>query len=174
MRRLAILERRASRGAGQTRALLLSMAVAVTLDLISLGPEIDPIRPDLALLVVLYWSTRSRWPTGIGMAWCIGLLRDVATLTPLGLNAGLYCLTAWIGVGLRKRLDAMPIPGELLLVLLVLLGGSVLAWGVGLLLGGAPLPQTHLVAPLVGTLLWPLVRVLLGSLNTRRRGRQDD
>jgi len=169
MSRITVLERRMGRNGAQGRAVLLSLVIAVTLDLISFGSSVDLLRPDLALLVVLYWSTRSRSPVNIGTAWCVGLLRDIATLTPLGLNAGLYCLTAWVGVGLRKRLEAMPIPGELLLVLLVLLGGSMLSWGVGLLLDGRPSPQTHLVAPLIGTVCWPLVRLLLRGLSARRR-----
>ena len=169
MSRIQVLERRMSRQGSQGRAVLLSLALAVIFDLVSLGSTIDLLRPDLALLVVLYWSTRSRSPVNIGAAWCVGLLRDIATLTPLGMNAGLYCLTAWIGVGLRKRLEAMPIPGELLLVLLVLLGGSMLSWGLGLLLDGRPSPQSHLVAPLVGTVCWPLLRLLMKGLATRRR-----
>lgn len=151
------------------RRVLASCVVASVFDLISFGSVIDPLRPDLTLLVVLYWSTRSQSPAPIGGAWCFGLLRDIATLTPLGLHAGLYCLTAWIGVRLRKRFEALPIPGELLLVLLTLLGGSMLSWGAGLLLGGRPSPQTHLMAPLVGTLLWPLLRVLMRGLFARRR-----
>ena len=169
MSRITVLERRMVRNGSHGSAVLLSLGLAITVDLISFGSSIDLVRPDLALLVVLYWSTRSRSPVNIGAAWCVGLLRDIATLTPLGLNAGLYCLTAWIGVHLRKRLEAMPIPGELLLVLLVLLGGSVLTWGVGLLLDGRPSPQTHLLAPLVGTLCWPLLRLLLRGLPVRRR-----
>ena len=169
MRRLQVFERRSPRSAMQMRAIVFSLLVAIVLDLISLGSTIDPLRPDLALLVVLYWSTRSRSPVNIGTAWCVGLLRDIATLTPLGLNAGVYCLTAWVGVGLRKRLEGMPIPGELLLVLLMLLGGSLVAWGVGLLLGGAPVPQTHLLTPLVGMLCWPVVRLLMRNLTVRRR-----
>ncbi|NBU58533.1 MAG: rod shape-determining protein MreD [Betaproteobacteria bacterium] len=165
----SVLERRNPRNARQTRAIALSLLLAVTLDLVSLGSTVDPLRPDLALLVVLYWSTRGRAPILISAAWGVGLLHDIATLTPLGLNAGLYCLTAWVGVSLRKRLEAMPIPGELLLVLLVLLAGSMLSWGVGLLLGGRPLAETHLLSPLVGTLCWPLVRLLLRNAGIRRR-----
>lgn len=175
MSRISLLDRRSNRQVVQARGVLLSLALAITLDLISFGSSFDTVRPDLALLVVLYWSTRNRSPVNIGTAWFVGLLHDIATLTPLGLNAGLYCLTAWVGIGLRKRLEAMPIPGELLLVLLMLLGGSMLSWGVGLLLDGSPSPQTHLIGPLLGTLCWPLVLLLMRSLSTRRRrvGRYD-
>lgn len=169
MNRITLLDRRSHRQVAQTRSVILSLVGAITFDLISFGSGIDALRPDLALLVMFYWSTRARSPANIGTAWCIGLLRDIATLTPLGLNAALYCLTAWVGVGLRKRLEAMPIPGELLLVLLVLLGGSMLALGVGLALGANPLAQTHLIAPLIGTLCWPLVRAVLQNLPFRRR-----
>lgn len=153
----------------QTRVVLLSLALAVTLDLISFGSTLDILRPDLALLVVLYWSTRSRSPANIGTGWCIGLLRDVATLTPLGLNAGVYGLTAWIGIALSKRLETAPFSGQLLLVLLTLLAGSMLSWGVGLLIDGSPSPQTHLAGPLIGMLCWPLVGLLMRNLSMRRR-----
>ena len=175
MNRLRLIERRMHRSFGQTWAILLSLVLAALTDLISLGSSIDALRPDLALLVVFYWNVRQRYPTSIGTAWCFGLLRDIATLTPLGLNAGLYCITAWAGVRIRKRMDALSVRAELTVVLLVMLAGSMLSWCVGLLLGSRPLPETHLVGPLIGTLIWPAVRVTLGALSMghRRSARED-
>jgi hypothetical protein len=80
-----------------------------------------------------------------------------------GLDAGLYCLTAWVGLSLRKRLEALPIAGELLLVLLILLLRSLLAWGIGSLVGVQPSAESHLAAPLVGAVCWPLVRLVLDA-----------
>ncbi|MBU3694129.1 MAG: rod shape-determining protein MreD [Rhodocyclaceae bacterium] len=159
---------RRGRPSGQLGAVLLSVAAALALDLVSMGATLDALRPDLTLLVLLYWSTRQHSPANVWTAWAIGLLRDVATLNPLGLHAGLYCLSAWVGMGLRKRLETMPLPGELLLVFLVLLSGSVLSWGVGLLIGGRPSPESHLASPLIGTLIWPVIRIMLDA----RRGRR--
>jgi rod shape-determining protein MreD len=159
-------ERRGLTG-GHAGLAVVSLAISVVFDLMSFG-SYDLMRPDLALLVLLYWSTRTHSPANVGVGWAIGLLRDIVTLTPLGFNAGLYCLTGWIGMGLRKRLYALPVPGELLLVLLTLLTGSLLAWGVGLLVGGRPLAETHLVTPLIGALCWPVVKFSLDTLAGRR------
>lgn len=159
---------RRGRSPRDTGLVLLSLLTATTFDLISLGSTVDALRPDLALLVLLYWSTRAHSPANVGIGWAIGLLRDIGTLAPLGLNAGLYCLSAWLGMGLRQRLDAMPLPGELLLVLLILLSGSLLSWGVSSIAGGpAAVLQSHLVAPLVGTLVWPSLRFVLNRLLAR-------
>lgn len=144
-------------------SVILSLAVALVFDMVSFGPAVDALRPDITLLVVLYWSTRPHSPANIVTGWVAGLAHDVAALTPLGLNAGLYCLTAWVGMGLRKRLETMPVSGELLLVLLILLMRSLLALGVGSLVGGQPSAESHLVAALVGTLCWPLVRLVLDA-----------
>lgn len=159
-------ERRGGRAAG--RPVTSSLVLAMLFDLIPLGGEIDSIRPDLTLLVCLFWSTRRHSPANVGAAWGLGLLRDIATLTPLGLGAGLYALTAWAGMLLRKRFDALPIPGELLLVLLILLSTSLLGWSVEWLVDGRPSPQTHLVTPLVGTLCWLPLRVLLARRELQR------
>jgi len=169
MNRIGPIERRGIRQSALRRVAFLSYTGAFLFDLVSFGASADVFRPDLTLLVVLYWSTRSRSPMNVLTPWFIGLLRDIATLTPLGLHAGLYCLTAWAGAGLQKRFETIPLTGELVLVSLVLLAGSMLSWGMGILLNGTPSPGTHLIAPLIGTLSWPALRILLKMLSTRRR-----
>lgn len=159
---------------GQTAGVLLSLAAALIFDMVSLGAVADSLRPDLALLVLVYWSTRPYSPANVATGWVVGLIRDVASLTPLGLDAGLYCLTAWVGLSLNKRMEALPIAGELLLVLLILLLGSLLSWGVGLLLGSQPSAESHLVAPLVGTLCWPLVRLAMDAIHRGAGHAADD
>jgi len=148
---------------GQTVTVLLSLVAALLFDMVSFGATVDASRPDLALLVLLYWSTRPHSPANVATGWFFGLAHDVASLTPLGLDAGLYCLTAWVGLSLHKRLETLPVAGELLLVLLILLIRSLLSWGIGLLVGGQPSVESHLVSPLVGTLCWPLVRLALDA-----------
>ncbi len=167
-----VSERRRS-APGQMTSVLLALAAALIFDMVSLGAVADSMRPDAALLVLLYWSTRPYSPANVATGWVVGLIRDVTSLTPLGLDAGLYCLTAWIGVSLSKRMETLPIAGELLLVLLILLLHSLLSWGIGLLLGGQPSAESHLVAPLLGTLCWPLVRLAMEALH-RGAGRAVD
>lgn len=167
-------QERRQRQARPFKALLLSFGISVAIDLMSFGSVIDTFRPDLTLLVLMYWSTRSYSPANVGTGWMLGLLRDVASLTPLGLNAGLYCITAWVGLSIRQRLERSPLSGEMLLVLLTLLAGSMLSWGVSTLLGGQASPLTQLLSPVVGAFCWPLVRVVLDAAARNRSAERGD
>jgi rod shape-determining protein MreD len=153
---------------------LLSFGVSVAIDLMSFGIVIDTFRPDLTLLVLLYWSTQPFSPANVGTGWVLGLLRDVASLTPLGLNAGLYSVTAWVGLNIRQRLESSSLAGEMVLVLLTLLAGSILSWGVSIQMGGRASPLTNLLSPVVGALCWPLVRVVLDAAAHDRSAQRGD
>jgi cell shape-determining protein MreD len=55
----------------------------------------------------------------------------------------------------------------MVLVFVLLVLTFALQWSVGQLIDDRPLVEAELLSPLLGTLLWPLVRVLLAPLEQR-------
>ena len=98
---------------------------------------------------------------GVGIAWCLGLLMDVAERRVLGQHALAYAVLAFAAEYFRRRVLRFPLwqQAAQVAVLLLLCAGLVLLVRV---VGGAPLPRwSYAVGPLTGALLWPAVTVLL-------------
>lgn len=137
------------------RALLpiLSSIALVMFGLLPIGlPHFDSVAPAFALMAVFYWSIfRSDLMTMVG-AFLIGLLLDLLSAGPLGLNALALVLVHELGMAQRK----------------VFLGSSFLMnWAAFALVLGAVLPAGWVIVSLLHWRLQPtvpLVAQLLLSL----------
>ena len=119
------------------------------------------VKPDFLALVLLYWCIREPRMISVGIAWCLGLLMDVADGTVLGQHALAYAVLAYAAEYFRRRVLRFPVwqQAAQVAVLLLFCAGLVLLVRV---MGGAPLPRwTYAVGPLTGALLWPVATVLL-------------
>jgi rod shape-determining protein MreD len=63
------------------------------------------LRPDAVAVVLLYWCMHKPARIGIGMAWIIGLLADVADANVLGQHALAYSALAYGSILLNRRLQ---------------------------------------------------------------------
>jgi rod shape-determining protein MreD len=119
------------------------------------------VKPDFLALVLLYWCIREPRMISVGIAWCLGLLMDVADGTVLGQHALAYAVLAYAAEYFRRRVLRFPLwqQAAQVAVLLLFCAGLVLLVRV---MGGAPLPRwTYAVGPLTGALLWPAATALL-------------
>ena len=119
------------------------------------------VKPDFLALVLLYWCIREPRLISVGIAWCLGLLMDVADGTVLGQHALAYAVLAYAAEYFRRRVLRFPLwqQAAQVAVLLLFCAGLVLLLRV---MGGAPLPRwTYAVGPLTGALLWPAATALL-------------
>ena len=119
------------------------------------------VKPDFLALVLLYWCIREPRLISVGIAWCLGLLMDVADGTVLGQHALAYAVLAYAAEYFRRRVLRFPLwqQAAQVAVLLLFCSGLVLLLR---LMGGAPLPRwTYAVGPLTGALLWPAATALL-------------
>jgi rod shape-determining protein MreD len=119
------------------------------------------LRPDFLALAILYWCIQEPRYVGVGIAWALGLVMDVADATVFGQHALSYAVLAYAAEYFRRRVLRFPLWQQAAQVALLLL----LCAGIVLVIrsmGGAPLPRwTYVVPSLVGALLWPLVSVVL-------------
>ena len=90
-------------------ALIISVLFGLTLELISLSNYLEPFRPHFLLMVVLFWLYSTKTQFSVGSAWLIGLIMDIALLYPLGLNALVFAITAYITKRNKKWLTKLSI-----------------------------------------------------------------
>jgi rod shape-determining protein MreD len=63
------------------------------------------LKPDFVALVLLYWCTHKPYRVGIGIAWTVGILTDVADASLFGQHALAYAILAFGGTVLHRRIQ---------------------------------------------------------------------
>lgn len=119
------------------------------------------LKPDFLALTLLYWCIQEPRLISVGIAWCFGLLMDVADATVFGQHALAYAVLAYAAEYFRRRVLRFPLWQQAAQVAALLLICAALVLLVRAV-GGAPMPRwTYFVGPLAGALLWPPVTALL-------------
>ena len=153
-----------------TWVLPLSLAVALLLGLLPLPDALQPLRPYWLALVLAYWLLEAPERVGLGSAFVLGLLADLAFGGLLGEQSLRLVVLAFILERFRARLRFFPVLQQALTIGVLLLNDRVISAGLQLLTGVPPLPWLFWAAPLVGLLLWPPLHLLLDFLRLRRSG----
>ena len=145
----------------------LSMAVGLVLAIVPLPEWLDPVRPDLALLAMIYFILTSPRIAGLGYAWLSGLFLDVLRGMVLGQHALGFLLVGYVTHKLQLQMRMFPILQQAAIVLLLLgLYHFVVFWIDGLT-GHGYTAWVRWLPIISGALLWPLV-VAVGDSLTRR------
>lgn len=140
--------------------IFLTLACAVLANLVPLGRF--PVLPDWIALTLTFWCIREPLKVGLGMAFVLGLIMDVADASLMGQHALAYVLLAFTAGQLSRRILWFPLLEQALHIYPMLLG-TQLVMLVTRLLAGAEFPGLPwFVGSLTGAVLWhPLTYLLL-------------
>ena len=167
---LSPASREPMRPPASAKLVILSLAVALVLNLLPWSGWALLARPDFLLVVLLYWSTNESRNIGQGWGFALGLVMDVADSVLLGQHALAYVASIFLAQRIRLRLMQLSILEQALHLGALLLA----AQGVNILLNyllGRPFPGYALfLAPLFGALLWPAINYIATLPRFRRRG----
>lgn len=147
-----------------------SLLLALLLGLVPMPGVLQPLRPYWLALVLAYWVLEAPDKVGLGMAFQLGLLADLAFGGLLGEQALRLVVLTFILDRFRARLRFFPMPQQAFAIGGLLVNDRVVAMVVHLVLGEVQLPWAFWVAPLVGMALWAPLHLVLDTLRLRRRG----
>jgi len=121
-----------------------------------------PLMPDWVALVLCFWSVREFRRIGMGIAFLIGILMDVANSAALGQHALAYVLLAYGASTISRRILWFPLLQQAMHVLPLFILAQ-LAQAAIRMLSGAPFPGLDIfIGPLIETALWiPATYLLL-------------
>lgn len=140
--------------------ILLSLAAAFCLNLVPLGHAVGV--PDWVAVVLAFWCVREPLRVGMGSAFVLGLLMDVADGSAMGQHALAYLLLAYAAGGLSRRILWFRLPQQALHILPLLLATQAVMVLVRLAAGADFPGWGYFLASLTGTLAWfPLTYLLL-------------
>ena len=146
-----------------------SLLAAFLLQLMPLPPGAEPFKPYWLGLVVVYWAIEAPERMGLGLAFALGLVGDLLVGELLGEQAMRLVVLAFIVLRFRSRLRFFPLGQQALAVLALLLNDRVVTLMIRGFSGEAMPPAAFWIAPLTGTLAWPMLYVLLDNLRLRQR-----
>lgn len=112
------------------------LAVFLMLDMISFNvPYFNEIRPSFTLMALFYWSIYRPSMVPSWLAFLLGLLIDIVSGLPLGLNALLYVIVARIIQSQRKIFMGQVFLSIYIGYVLASAGVAVLEWAIFCLIG---------------------------------------
>lgn len=149
------------------RLVIGSLAVAFLVGLLPWPAAWLWLVPDFAFIVMLYWNIHAPHKAGLGVAFVLGVLTDVASGVLLGLHALVYVVAAFVALSVRRRLENFAPPGQALHLAPLFLGKEALVLLVGLALGRGVTEWWQLSSGVVGALLWLPACLLLNRLGGR-------
>jgi rod shape-determining protein MreD len=117
--------------------------------------------PDLMALALVFWGVHQPQRVGIGAAFVFGLLMDVHQGSVLGQHALAYSVLNFLAITVHRRLLWFSLPAQALQVLPLLAVAQAVALAVRMMVGGAFPGFLMLLSPVIESLLWPVVTVLL-------------
>jgi rod shape-determining protein MreD len=136
-----------------------SLLVALLLDMLPFGRV--PWMPDVLALVLVFWNVHQPQRIGIGLAFLFGLGVDVHQTALLGQHALSYTALSFFATMIHRRLLWFTVPSQAVQVLPLFLAAHLVELTIRLSNGNVFPGWTFLLAPLLESLLWPLVSVIL-------------
>lgn len=148
------------------RFIALTLLLALLLHML-LGLTLQSWMPDVMALVLLFWTIHQPRRVGMLTAFVLGLVVDVHESALLGQNALAYVVMSHFALVVQRRVLWFPLIEQALQVLPLFVLAAAVEWLVRLLAHDLWPQWPQLLAPLLQSVLWPLVGY--GLLAPQRR-----
>ena len=147
-----------------------SLLAALLINMLPLGRVVW--RPDLLMLLLVFWSVHQPQRVGMGAAFVFGVIMDVQQAALLGQHALAYTALSFFAITIHRRLLWFSVPSQALQVLPIFVAAHAIELGIRVLGGGMFPGWQILLAPLIEAVLWPVVSIML--LAPQRRAPDPD
>jgi rod shape-determining protein MreD len=131
-----------------------------------------PWLPDIVAVVLVFWSVHQPQRVGIGVAFFFGLLMDVHQAALLGQHALAYTALSFFAITIHRRLLWFSVPSQAVQVLPLFFAAHAIELALRMVAGGVFPGLNLLLAPMIESLLWPVISVIL--LAPQRRAPDPD
>ncbi|MDJ0701113.1 MAG: rod shape-determining protein MreD [Woeseiaceae bacterium] len=148
---------------------LVTIVVSLMLMIMPLPEVVEPFRPDWLALTLIFWAMQLPRTWGIGIAWIVGIVLDVAQGTLLGQHALGLCVIIFVTVRIHLLMRVFPLLQLTATVFALLaLYQFLLFWVNGV--AGVSSNLVNYWGPVVtGTLIWPFLYMFLSGVRYRVR-----
>ena len=121
----------------------------------------SPWVPDLLAVLLVFWSVHQPQRVAIGTAFVFGLLMDVHEVSLLGQHALSYSVLSFLAIAMHRRLLWFTVPSQAMQVLPLFVVAHAVELLIRMVAGGIFPGWVILFAPLLESILWPVVSIVL-------------
>lgn len=146
-----------------------TIITALVLTIVPLPESIRAARPDLLLLLVIYWSLSAPGTIGLMFAWLCGLAIDLLQGSVLGQHAAAFLLVGFLTHKFQLRMRIFPIYHQTLTVFMLLALYEFVVFWIDGIIGPAVTDWRRWLPVISSTILWPLLVAALDTWNRRNR-----
>jgi rod shape-determining protein MreD len=148
-----------------------SFLIGVLFEILPLPQVLQPFRPWLLAMLLMYWAIEAPLMVGFGAAFLLGLLADLASASLLGEQAMRLVLIVSLVQRFRARLRFFPLWQQAVAVGMLLFVDRAAVAILHLVFGLPQMQLANLFAPVVAIFLWPWLYVLIDLARLRARER---
>ena len=143
---------------------LVTFVAAIALEVMPLPELLQPVRPPLPEMVLIYWVMM--WPErfGMGTAFILGLCLDILHGQLLGQNALALSVVAYITLRFHLQIRIFPLWQLTMTVFALLTIGALTQFLIEGIAGLSMIGLARWSRVLTGTLIWPLVMGIMDRL----------
>ena len=139
----------------------ISIFFALVMALMPLPISFEPYRPDWVLMVLMYWSLAVPHRLNIGTAWVVGLLIDLASGSPLGVNSLTYSVCIFITASKFQKIRNFSLWQQSILIALFLTLYHLMQFWLNHFLMGVYFSPHYMWPVLTGMLCWWWIFLIL-------------
>ncbi len=139
----------------------ISIFFALVMALMPLPISFEPYRPDWVLMVLMYWSLAVPHRLNIGTAWVVGLLMDLASGSPLGVNSLTYSVCIFITASNFQKIRNFSLWQQSILIALFLTLYHLMQFWLNHFLMGVYFSPHYMLPVLTGILCWWWIFLIL-------------
>jgi rod shape-determining protein MreD len=145
----------------------LSLLLALCLQVMPLPDAWLVWRPDWLGLILVYWCVVAPQRVGVFYGFILGLLLDLIEGSPLGQNALVFSLLAYLALLLYQRMRAYALVQQAVMVFILLGIVQLVEQWLRTIFGPFSINLAFLLSALIGAVLWPWFFTLLQAVRRR-------
>lgn len=150
-------------------AITATLVAALGLTIMPLPDWAEAARPEWVAMALIYWCMALPGRVGVGIAWTMGLLLDVAKGALLGQHALALTVVAFLTIHLHQRLRFYTLWQQSTVVLILIALQQLLVLWIKGIIGQSPDSWTYWLPSLSSMLLWPWLFLILRDLRRQYR-----
>ena len=136
------------------------VVIALLFQIIHLSDFMMENRPNLLVLILVFFTTLNKFHFGIETAFITGLILDLLSGAPLGINALICAAHVYIITSQFKRFSLYALWQQSILIMILNLIINVITYWLEHIIGQSYYEVNFLLPALFTAILWPLVNFL--------------